>query len=57
MGKCSHANAPAKTAVSIKVDRVKNTLHEAFFREVMLFRALEAGRLKPWILWVSQRRS
>jgi hypothetical protein len=57
MGKCSHANAPAKTAISIKVDRVKNTPHEAFFREVMLFRALEAGRLKPWILWVSQRRS
>ena len=57
MGKCSQAKAPAKTAVSIKVDRVRNTPHEAFFREVMLFRAFEAGRLKPWILWVSQRRS
>lgn len=37
MGKCSQAKAPTKTAVSIKVDRDRNTLHEASFREVMLF--------------------
>ena len=47
MGNWSQPKAPAKMAIPIKIDKVRNAPHERFFREVLLFRALEAGRLKP----------
>jgi hypothetical protein len=47
MGDWSQYTAPAMMAKTSKVDSVRKARHERFFRGVLLFLALGAGRLKP----------
>jgi hypothetical protein len=47
MGLWSQNQDAAITVNADKLKREREALHERFFREVLLFRVFDAGRLKP----------